>query len=683
MAIDNESINREPREEYSYYGSLPGPGAPNPHPVGFPERSLPTEEKSNNPDEASTSPNESSGPEPEWIDPVTGKPGNGPRPQPLRSSLESGIFDQDDLEFSHNPAESTAGPNEEPNSEREEKTGTLSHLSTEEESDFPEQRPAVPAETNEEGKPDQAEEEKKEPYTTPEFLSGVVFEKRRNPRTGEEEYTSANPAYKRVILDPNFPYKPEPGVAYEVAVIHDSQPNEPNKGFYAVRLIEEQEVNLPLVMRTIERKGNVPPIEFDYERNKVYLLDVELDYNPEGGPLVPSPERFRSFTLDQNTLETLRFIARAVSLRQPCFLEGDTATSKTSAIEYLAMLTNNEIERFNFDGQTDTSEMIGKFVPNDGQLQIKFETLLRDQEKLTAESRAIIANAQREKRALDEFESQKIATLEGLTISEWRWQDGAVPRAMKRGAWLIYDEYGLGDPSIRERTNSVLERTPVLVLSENGGTKIGAEGEPIGRNFRIFGTNNPDYAGRIPLTPADRDRWTMSKYVKSPSEEDYKAMATLMVYGEQPKVTVHGKEYQSEKVEPTAPRLSRIGGMREFIAAFAKFHREIFDLASTPGKLRRGSKESYTFTRRGFGTLLQALQDYEIVDRHAGKRITIESDPKTIILRALEDLYLSKIGEEDKKKITDKMEAIGISENNWQIKLTGPEAMPRFRTTPV
>lgn len=531
-------------------------------------------------------------------------------------------------------------------------------------------------------KPNQADKEKNEPYVTPRLVSAVTFEKKPNPRTGLEEWTSDSRNYKHIVLDPTFPYKPEPDVAYEVEVVSDSRPDVPDKGIYTVRLVEEH-ADLPLARRAKERESIVPPNEHDHERNKVYLLDIELDYNPEGGPLVPNPERFREFTLDQNTLETLRFIARAVALKQPCFLEGDTATSKTSAIEYLAMLTNNEVERFNFDGQTDTSEMIGKFVPNDGQLQIKFETLLRDQEKLTTDSRAIIASAQREKRALDEFESQRIASLEGLVIPEWRWQDGVVPRAMKRGSWLIYDEYGLGDPSIRERTNSVLERTPVLVISENGGAKIGAEGEAIGKNFRIFGTNNPDYAGRIPLTPADRDRWTMSKFVKSPSEDDYKAMAILMVYGEQPNIKIHGREYQSEKVEPVVPRLSRIEGMREFIAALAKFHREVFELSSTPGQLRRGSRENYTFTRRGFGTFLKALQDYEIVDRHAGKRITIENDPKTIILYALEDLYLSKIAEGDRKKITDKMEAIGISENNWQIQLTAPKDAPRFRKTPV
>ncbi len=523
-------------------------------------------------------------------------------------------------------------------------------------------------------------------YETPTTLEGVVFQHTKNTR-GDFEWSSSDPSRKKVKLDPDSPHTPQTGLAYDVEVVQDTNPNDANKGMLIVRLIEEkpEEETVPLALREREKNAKIPAIEFDYERGKVYILETELDINPEGGPLVPSPERFRHFTLDQNTLETLETIATAVSLGQPCFLEGDTATSKTSAIEYLAMITNNEVVRFNFNGQTDTSELIGKFVPNDSQLQIEFESLLQNKASLSPQSRIIIDAAQEAGRTLTEFESQKIAAQEGLAIPEWRWQDGAAPQAMRgKGKWLIYDEYGLGDPSVRERTNPALEKNPVLVLTEKGGEKIGGEEEPVGENFRMFGTNNPDYAGRIPLTPADRDRWTISKGVKSPSEDDYRAVAELAIFGEQPEVTVNGKLYKSEKTEPLYPKLGELEGIRDFAAKAAKLHHEISEMARTPGKLRRGSKETYTFTRRGFAEFFNYLENRAIHDRHSGQILTIENDPKSIILRALKLYYTDKIKDEaDQQKITDLMEMVGMSEKKWLLNIKPKPVPPKLKSRPA
>ena len=56
-------------------------------------------------------------------------------------------------------------------------------------------------------------------------------------------------------------------------------------------------------------------------------------------------------------------VAQAVALREPCLLEGVTSTSKTSSILYLAALLNQPVVRLNLNGQTDTGELVGRFVP--------------------------------------------------------------------------------------------------------------------------------------------------------------------------------------------------------------------------------------------------------------------------------------------------------------------------------
>src|SRR5262249_51813739 len=155
------------------------------------------------------------------------------------------------------------------------------------------------------------------------------------------------------------------------------------------------------------------------------------------------------------TLGVIEKVATAVELKQPCLLEGETATSKTSNIEYLAMITGNEVVRINLNGQTDTAELIGKFVPNDGRLQIQFEQALRNPELLSEQTREILAAANKAGRGLTLVESQKIAAAENMKVPEWAWQDGVIPAAMKKGQWVILDEINLAEPQILERLNSV------------------------------------------------------------------------------------------------------------------------------------------------------------------------------------------------------------------------------------
>src|SRR5262249_45468178 len=88
-------------------------------------------------------------------------------------------------------------------------------------------------------------------------------------------------------------------------------------------------------------------------------------------------------------------------------------------------------------------------------------------------------------------------------VSQWRWQDGPVVTALKRGWWVLLDEVNLAEPQILERLNSVLERDPMLVLTEHDHSAFGPGGQPIHPDFRLFATMNPaEYSGRSVLSPA-------------------------------------------------------------------------------------------------------------------------------------------------------------------------------------
>src|SRR5439155_7270540 len=109
--------------------------------------------------------------------------------------------------------------------------------------------------------------------------------------------------------------------------------------------------------------------------------------------------------------------------------------------------------------------------------------------------------------------------------SQWRWQDGPVVMALKRGWWVLLDEVNLAEPQILERLNSVLERDPMLVLTEHDHSAFGPGGRPVHADFRVFATMNPaEYSGRSVLSPAYRDRWRAHRFIPRPGEAEYRAM---------------------------------------------------------------------------------------------------------------------------------------------------------------
>ena len=73
---------------------------------------------------------------------------------------------------------------------------------------------------------------------------------------------------------------------------------------------------------------------------------------------------FKHLCLDESFLLTARYLLTAARHDIPCTLEGETATAKTTVIRWIAALCGHPVYRINLNGQTDTSELVGRYVPS-------------------------------------------------------------------------------------------------------------------------------------------------------------------------------------------------------------------------------------------------------------------------------------------------------------------------------
>lgn len=296
---------------------------------------------------------------------------------------------------------------------------------------------------------------------------------------------------------------------------------------------------------------------FCQEGSSLLVGDIRLPRASRSGhPRAPRLADLSHYALDETTATTIRLLASAVALREPCLLEGETSTSKTSAILFLAAHLGQPVLRLNLNGQTDTSELMGRYVPSNS------------------------------------------------GGAPWRWQDGAVVEAMLEGHWLVLDELNLAEPQVLERLNSVLERDPSLVLSEHDGRMIGpAQTHP---DFRVFATMNPaTYAGRSPLSPAFRDRFRAYRRAPVPGEHDMLAFLRAAVLGEGTAISVAGRTYLPEPRVASHATLSGCAVVMNSLPALARFHAGVtsaFGAASGPSP-----RERHSFTRRALLSLLDFM----------------------------------------------------------------------------
>ena len=322
-------------------------------------------------------------------------------------------------------------------------------------------------------------------------------------------------------------------------------------------------------------------------------------------PLAPRPSDFDHFTIDAKTAETLLHVGQAIAMREPCLLEGDTSTAKTSSVLYVASLLGQPVSRVNLHGQTDTGELVGRYVPNDGD-----------------------------------------------GAASWRWHDGVLLRAMREGHWLLLDEVNLAEPQILERFNSLLEREPTLVVTEHEGERLCAS--DVHPDFRLLATANPaEYAGRSALSPAWRDRWRAHRILPAPGEREIEHFLRVSVFGSAAAIEAAGVVWPTPTTTPAWGALASAPGMASFLSALARFHVSLeraFASADAPGRARR---ERYVVTRRNLLSVLDWLR------AHGG---TVQA-----MRGALVRYYLERVAPQDRAAVVRLLDAVGLGPTTWTV----------------
>ena len=337
----------------------------------------------------------------------------------------------------------------------------------------------------------------------------------------------------------------------------------------------------------------------------------------------PDADQFSLYCIDQATANTLNIVGSNVASNEPCLLEGETATSKTSIIQFLAHLIQQPVTRINLNGQTDTGELIGRYVPNDS-------------------------------------ENSNV---------QWVWENGEIIKAMKYGWWVILDEVNLAEPQILERLNSLLEKTPTLKATETSPAIEygGSSGELVHPSFRIFATMNPaEYSGRIALSPAYKDRWTGYSYVPLASEMDILHMLNMWVFGETPPVNVDGVHYDGKQVNIplfNLHELSKSLDVKDLIARVARSHYTLSKLASTDNSkgISMSRKERPVFSRRLLTRFMTYLDENIRPESNVGEL-------SRIVRLGLVRYYIRRVhSEEDLSIISETLDGQGIGPNVWNL----------------
>ena len=387
----------------------------------------------------------------------------------------------------------------------------------------------------------------------------------------------------------------------------------------------------------------------------VRILDVTLPRRARGGPLVPTADRFGHLCLDATFLAAARAVATAAHARLPCALEGDTAVAKTTAVLWVAHLCRQEAVRLNLSGQSDTGELVGRFVPTSDWPDWDLELLAREAQLLDPTTRSIVERAVASGRRLNWVERGVVAAKERFAPVTWRFWEGIVPDAMRQGRWVVLDEMNLAEPQILERLNPVLEQPPSLVLSEHDGTRFGSGGDvEVAGTFRMFATVNPaEYSGRSVLSPAFRDRWTLWTMIEPPGQAEFRALLSRLVHGVHPEFTLGGVTWRADDETPIHPHLDGVPGIDGLLDAVAAFHASVASSVGGEGgaELGRLRRERYVFTRR---TLLAFMS--LVADRVAG------GAPVTRAVRdAIDAVYVQRVQPgPDRQAVRAALRSVGL-----------------------
>ncbi|XP_039293225.1 midasin-like [Nilaparvata lugens] len=224
-----------------------------------------------------------------------------------------------------------------------------------------------------------------------------------------------------------------------------------------VRKEEERQTIIDVINKHLKRKVDMQKL-FTLNENTSFVTKhiLEAFVNAE------LPEGFKHIVWTYNLRRIAVVLGKAFEFNEPALLVGETGCGKTTVIQVLAAVRDQQLKMINCHQNSESADFLGGLRPvrdhssNDGKL--------------------------------------------------FEWVDGPLVEAMRGGHAFLADELSLADDSVLERMNSLLEPERKLLLTEKGS---GEQEVVADVKFQFAGTMNPggDF-GKKELSPALRNRLT-------------------------------------------------------------------------------------------------------------------------------------------------------------------------------
>eukprot|EP00563_Minutocellus_polymorphus_P011097 CAMPEP_0181061420 /NCGR_PEP_ID=MMETSP1070-20121207/22512_1 /TAXON_ID=265543 /ORGANISM="Minutocellus polymorphus, Strain NH13" /LENGTH=5087 /DNA_ID=CAMNT_0023141375 /DNA_START=277 /DNA_END=15540 /DNA_ORIENTATION=+ len=216
--------------------------------------------------------------------------------------------------------------------------------------------------------------------------------------------------------------------------------------------------------------------------------------HPFAIPLGPKPlPPNLNFNLGAPTTgANLRRVLRGMQISKPILLEGSPGVGKTSLISALAAASGHCLVRINLSEQTDISDLMGSDLPV--------------QDDISPDNASGDGGGSG-------------GSGSGSGHGSFKWCDGVLLQAIKRGDWVLLDELNLASQSVLEGLNSCLDHRANVFIPELGLT---FDCPP---TFRIFAAQNPlaQGGGRKGLPKSFLNRFT-KVYVDALTPSDLRSI---------------------------------------------------------------------------------------------------------------------------------------------------------------
>lgn len=294
-----------------------------------------------------------------------------------------------------------------------------------------------------------------------------------------------------------------------------------------------------------------------------------------------------TFSFTDHVSRTLESVSATIRRAEPCLLVGETGTGKTTIIQKLALLLNQDLAIVNLSQQSDAGDLLGGFKPvnlrslampmkeefgdlieltfkSDNQqyinisknavakaqwpralalwqqalksVQRQFETVLtlpemdHDQPRMKKRKGRMASLKARWSEFEKDVQSFQMHLSHGSKGFAFSFVESNIVKAARHGNWVLLDEINLASPDTLESLGDLLgnpqEGGPSLLLAEKGDLgRIQAHPD-----FRIFGAMNPATdAGKRELPPNIRPRFT-EIFVEPPDNDINSLLPIIKAY---------------------------------------------------------------------------------------------------------------------------------------------------------